>query len=297
MKNKITFNFYLLITLLFTGIQLSAKPVTFTDTKQHRYLAGGDSTKKWVSELSLSLPTKSDSSLSAWISQGIDGRILKGTFDTVANKGKLYSDLINALSIYHRKVIVRQFDFDGLTRSSLTINGFPDGTKLSNTKVKLADGTFDPDFSVTYKGDVMSFVSATAELIQLPEGSKLYRVCNDGWDQFTGGYWTRTKPKSIAEVIGGTAVQPEWNSFKNLVEYTVPAGGIWVWKGLAATQKLSNNYNIANPYLGGGAEQILVPLVYRRLKKADGTFDFRAINPAMQKQIVQLPASELPWKR
>ncbi len=297
MKNKITFNFYLLITLLFTGIQLSAKPVTFTTAKQHLYLAGGDSTKKWITDLSLSLPAKSDSSLSAWLSQGIDERILKGTFDTVSNKGKLYSDLSNALSIYHRKVIVRQFDFDGLTRSSLVVNGFPDGTKLLNFKVKLADGTWDPDFNVTYKGDVMSFVAVTAELIQLPEGSKLYRVCNDGWDQFTGGYWTRTKPKSIAEVIGGTAVQPEWNSFKNLVEYTVPAGGIWVWKGLAATQKLSNNYNIANPYLGGGAEQILVPLVYRRLKKADGSFDFRAINPAMQKQIVQLPASELPWKR
>jgi hypothetical protein len=297
MKNKITFTFYLLITLLLTGIQLSAKPVTFTVAKQYRYLAGGDSTKKWVSELSLSLPSTSDSSLSAWLSQGIDERILKGTFDTVSNKGKLYSDLINALSIYHRKVIVRQFDFDGLTRSSLVINGFPDGTKLLNTKVKLADGTFDPDFNVTYKGDVMSFVSVTAELIQLPEGSTLYRVCNDGWDQFTGGYWTRTKPKSIAEVIGGTAVQPEWNSFKNMVVYTVPAGGIWVWKGLAATQKLSNNYTIVNPFLGGGAEQILVPLVYRRLKKADGTFDFRAINPAIQKQIVQLPASELPWKR
>ncbi|MDI9864357.1 hypothetical protein QM480_08470 [Flectobacillus sp. DC10W] len=256
-----------------------------------------DSTRAWIVQLSSSLPAGSDTTLSKWIRDGLNESILKGTFDTTSNKQKLYSDLNNALSIYHRKVIIRNFDFAGLANGTYQPNGFSQGTQFANFKVKLPNGSFDPDFAVSYAPDVMSFVNNTASLEQLPEGTKLYRVCNDGWDQFTGGYWTRTKPTQISEVIGGTAVQPEWNSFKNIVEYTIPAGGIWVWRGLAAAQKLSNNLNIGQPYLAGGGEQILIPLVYRRLKKADGSFDFRAINPAMQNRITVLPANELPWKR
>jgi len=130
-----------------------------------------------------------------------------------------------------------------------------------------------------------------------PAGTKLYRVCNDGDRAFTGGYWTRTKPNNLDEVIGGTAVQPEWNSFNNVVEYTVPNGQkIWVWEGNAASQKLSNNLNLFNPHLAGGGEQILIPLKYRRVKKPDGTFDFGGIEQSFLDNIVPLPNSQIPWK-
>ena len=45
------------------------------------------------------------------------------------------------------------------------------------------------------------------------------------------------------------------NSFKNIVEYTVPVGGICVER-ISGSTKLSNNLNIGQPYLAGGGEQI-----------------------------------------
>lgn len=68
---------------------------------------------------------------------------------------------------------------------------------------------------------------------------------------------TFEKPSSIIEVIGGTAVQPEWNSMTKIIEVEVPSQGIYVWRGKAAKQPLSNNENISNYYLEGGTEQLI----------------------------------------
>lgn len=76
----------------------------------------------------------------------------------------------------------------------------------------------------------------------------------------------------------------------------IPDGGVFVWKGKSASQKLSNNLNILNPHLSGGGEQILIPLKYRRVKNADGSFDFRTVNPDFEKNIKRLPQSAIPWK-
>ncbi len=251
----------------------------------------------WINTLANVLPPGAEAKITTWIDQGLNAKKLKAAFENTPNKIQLFSDLEGALSKYHRKVIAKDFnEFPGLSRADRVDNSYPNGYVLQNTEVKLPDGAYDPDFSVSYAGDVMSFVKETAELVKLPAGTKLYRVCNDGMSQFTGGYWTRTKPNNLNEVIGGTAVQPEWNSFNNLVEYTVPEGGIWVWRGNAASQKLSNKFDILNPHLAGGAEQILIPLKYRRLKKSDGSFDFGAVNPAFSSQVRTLQDNQIPWK-
>lgn len=277
---------YFLITPLFV----------FANKNGDTLIVNQDTSRLWLAKYSEFLPADANENIKAWQAEGLNIKQLQAIFDTIANKPKLYTELKSALSKYHRKVIIREFDFEGLTSGVLVSNSNFDTKPLLNTKVMLPNGSFDPDLTLSNTPDIMSFVAGTAELILLAEGTKLYRVCNDGWEQFTGGYWTRTKPQTIAEVIGGTAVQPEWNSFNNLVEYTVPAGGIWVWKGLAARQKLSNQYQISNPYLEGGAEQIFVPLKYRRLKKANGTFDYTAINIEMKNNIIQLPITEMSWK-
>ena len=66
----------------------------------------------------------------------------------------------------------------------------------------------------------------------------------------TGGYWTRTPPANLADVIGGTAVMPEWNNFQRVYEFTAPPYAdpinkepkFLVWEGPAAAQPVSLDY-------------------------------------------------------
>ncbi|MFC4096696.1 hypothetical protein [Euzebyella saccharophila] len=42
-----------------------------------------------------------------------------------------------------------------------------------------------------------------------------------------------------------------------IIEVEVPPQGIYVWRGKAAKQPLSNNENISNYFLQGGTEQLI----------------------------------------
>jgi len=58
-------------------------------------------------------------------------------------------------------------------------------------------------------------------------------------------------------LFGGTAVRPEWNAATHYVEYIVPSGGLKVWDGPAASQRIIDEIDEVN--LPGGATQIYVP--------------------------------------
>jgi hypothetical protein len=108
------------------------------------------------------------------------------------------------------------------------------------------------------------------EPLELKPGDKIYRVSHSNGG--SGAYWTRTKPRGLEDVIGGTAVRPEWNNFEYLYEYTVPDGvTIKTWKGSAARQmvsEISSNY-----HLPGGDEQLFISFI----KNQDVTFIDRVI--------------------
>ncbi|RZK28936.1 MAG: hypothetical protein EOO63_10145 [Hymenobacter sp.] len=85
----------------------------------------------------------------------------------------------------------------------------------------------------------------------------------------TGGYWTRTPPAGLGEVVGGTAVMPEWNNYQQVYEFTVPdpakdptASVYHAWEGPAAAQPVSGYYpeKQDNGYcLAGGDNQLFIP--------------------------------------
>jgi hypothetical protein len=125
---------------------------------------------------------------------------------------------------------------------------------LNSGKTNAAWNNSDLDLSFD---EARNFVNASP--VELPEGTKLYRVTGGNP---AGGYWTLEKPNSLADVIGGTAVQPEWNSFEKLYVYEVPSGQtLKVWKGMTARQPIATG--VLNPHLPGGADQIFIPQIVR----------------------------------
>lgn len=102
-----------------------------------------------------------------------------------------------------------------------------------------------------------NFVNATA--VELPAGTKIYRVTGGNPSGF---YWTIQKPNSVGDVIGGTAVQPVWNDFSKIYVYEVPQGQtLKVWQGTTARQPIAQGIN--NPHLPGGEQQLFIPEVVR----------------------------------
>lgn len=103
------------------------------------------------------------------------------------------------------------------------------------------------------------------EFVKIKPGTKLYRVF-DGykpWDNISmtgntvanGSFWTFEKPAQISEVIGGTAVMPEWNGMTKIIEIEVPSTGLYGWYGKAAKQPASSS---TNSYLLEGSNKQMI---------------------------------------
>ena len=94
------------------------------------------------------------------------------------------------------------------------------------------------------------------EPVELPEGTKLYRVI-DSESNPNGSYWTTVDPRTMSEAQwrSGAAVKGEWNGDGAFVEYQVPKGGMKVWSGEAAPQMSSDGVNM----LSGGGNQVWLP--------------------------------------
>jgi hypothetical protein len=104
-------------------------------------------------------------------------------------------------------------------------------------------------------------------LVKFEPGNTLYGVaCDPATNPYgrTEGYWTRTPPAALANVVGGTAVMPEWNNYQQVYKFTVPAldpaaPPTMPGRGPAAAQPVSGYYEkkAANRHcLAGGDNQL-----------------------------------------
>jgi hypothetical protein len=112
----------------------------------------------------------------------------------------------------------------------------------------------DPDLDLPDWASETFSISVTPKV--LPEGTKIYRVIGDGQNP-KGAFWTYDLPAKKEDLYGGTAVRPEWNNAKWYVEYIVGQGGLKVWDGPTASQRVIDDVN--DFMLEGGATQIYIP--------------------------------------
>ncbi|WP_286857778.1 MULTISPECIES: hypothetical protein [Sphingobacterium] len=203
----------------------------------------------WMDDLESSLGVGTKSKLSTWIEKGLNGAMLKEAFAKTGSKADLLKNLETAQSIYHQRVYIADWDnIPGIAKSNYVANGMTTGKKHPQWN--------NPELDLPAV-EAANFVNAEAK--ELPAGTKIYRVTGGNP---AGGYWTKKQPKSIGEVIGGTAVQPAWNNFSKFYVYTVPQQQVLkVWEGITARQPIGQD--IVNPHLRGGEIQLFLPILVR----------------------------------
>jgi hypothetical protein len=130
----------------------------------------------------------------------------------------------------------------------------PGAVEGSVRGTNLLEGKSHPGFPDLPQEHAMNFSNADA--VELPPGTKLYRVFDVEKAGPNGGYWSLEKPKSMSDWRGKMAVNEKWNSGTQVVEMEVRPPGMKVWKGSAAPQPVSSNPNAHFP---GGGEQIWIP--------------------------------------
>ncbi len=214
----------------------------------------------WIEKLDTSVNATQKAQIRAWITEGLSSVQMEATSKLYENGAAFFNALNTAKSIFHRRVLINDGveNIPGIASGVYAANGLP-RTLIAATP---ANAALDLPAS-----EAPNFTEARDTM--LPQGAKIYRVIGGAGSFPTGGYWTETKPTNYAEIIGGTAVQPEWNGFNEIIEYTVPASGMKVWRGRAAAQPIAGNTNkyvtlYATKYkLAGGGQQLYVPNTYR----------------------------------
>ncbi|MEB3005907.1 hypothetical protein [Capnocytophaga sp. G2] len=187
---------------------------------------------KWVDDLETVIGINVKNKIKEWVKKGLDYSKLESSFNKSSNKLELFSRLEKAKSLNHQKVIIGDYEnILGVTKGKYISNSV-DNIK-SDIKIKVNNNDF---ILKKYQGEtfaknaklikrenieVIEDLGNGIQFIKIKPGTKLYRVF-DGykpWDDISqtgstlpkGNYWTFDKPTSISEVIGGTAVMPEWN--------------------------------------------------------------------------------------
>ena len=215
----------------------------------------------WVNSLDTTVNADAKAKIKTWITaDGLSTTKLQSAFALYTTAGEFYKIMSTAKSIYHQRVLIDDnvSAIPGISTSVFVANGLP------RTLIAASPANTNLDLPAS---EAPNFVNAT--YISLTTGQKIYRVIGGSGSFPTGSYWVETKPTQYSEIIGGTAVQPEWNGFNEIVEYTVPSSGLKVWKGKAATQPIASAPNkfvtaYATKYqLAGGADQLYIPNVYR----------------------------------
>ena len=198
--------------------------------------------------------------ISKWLDEDIEPQKLTDGIAKSRSKQNLIDELGTAKSKLHVQVLIKDYDnIPGIIKGRYT----PNGSTLLD-KIDLPNSwTNDLDFP---KNQIQNFTGKISPL-ELKPGDKIYRVSDA--NGASGPYWTRTKPEKLYDVIGGTAVLPEWNNFQYLYEYTIPNGvTIKCWKGKTARKPVSykpdgtplpNNY-----HLSGGDEQLFINFIGRQ---------------------------------
>ena len=167
-----------------------------------------------------------------------------------ADYDNFFTALDNPKSLDHVRSIVGDFEsIPGINLSAFD----PNAPRLPEVEIPAPNTWLNP-WLVLPADEAINFTNATAK--SLAPGQKIYRVLGENQSS-QGGYWTYDLPASKADLFGGTAVRPEWNAATHYVEYIVPSGGLKVWDGPAASQRIIDEIDEVN--LPGGATQIYVP--------------------------------------
>jgi hypothetical protein len=210
---------------------------------------------KWLDDLETLLGAGTKTKISSWIEQGLDADKLKIAFEQAADKGGLYNLFDKSTSIYERRLYTGEFSkIPGLTKGDYALGKNNPLEEIPESCAEWGDPRYDLPASVRK-------TFSEVKPLELKPNTKLYRVCPE--NRGGGAYWTLEPPKELGDVIGGTAVLPEWNNFAKVYEYTVPAGGIKVWVGPAAKQRVSGKILVNDYYLEGGTVQVVIPEDYR----------------------------------
>ena len=241
----------------------------------------------WHDELTTLMGPTVDvpAALAAWVAGGLSEDKLRAALQAAPDKQLVFQRLQDAKGftkkgkgLYQQRVIIDDYDnIPGVHKEMYSPNGLPQ-LSLSASDFGVDDPALNlPDFNAPT-------FTAHAALVELKPGETIYRVTNDpSTSEFAhvGGYWTRTPPADLAEVIGGTAVMPEWNNFQRVYAFTVPPytdkgkqePKFYAWEGPTAAQPVSGDYpdKIQNGYsLSGGAPQLFLPEKIRR----ESAYDF-----------------------
>ncbi|GAB3635500.1 hypothetical protein GCM10027422_10900 [Hymenobacter arcticus] len=225
----------------------------------------------WMSRLAPALGAAATvrPQLAKWVQAGLSASKLQQALTSSANPQQVLERLQLAdKGLYQQRVVLDDYaNIPGVSPQLYKQNGLPDAA-IPASAFGVADAAYDLPArnALTFAG--------SAKLTALQPGEKIYRVaCDPATDPYgqTGGYWTRTPPAHLADVVGGTAVMPEWNNFERVYELTVPtpdpatAGSLpafHAWEGPTAAQPVSGLYpeKQANGYsLPGGAPQLFLP--------------------------------------
>lgn len=198
------------------------------------------------------LPVGAKDSTVKWIANGLSKNYLYDALSVPSTRTVIYEQLIVAKSVYQQRILVKDYKHvPGLTHEPFTANNL--------TKKELLASTYGVNDSRYNLADYRTATfTDTAILTKIPGGSVLYRVTDKGGE--AGGFWTLEPPKQLKSVIGGTAVMPEWNGFTRVYSYTVPAEGMYAWKGKAAAQQISTDPQFQSPEyeLAGEGTQLFI---------------------------------------
>ena len=207
---------------------------------------------QWLDELELILGAAAKNKIQSWIDAGLDASKTEAAFASSANKLELFNNLDGAKGLYHRRIIIKDISgIPGISNSAFSNNCLPSQAIPASTF-----GEMNPAYDLP--ASRAKTFTESAELVYYSQGKKLYRVTDIGGEK--GAFWTEYPPSSLADVIGGNAVMPEWNGYSIIVEYTVPPGGIKVWRGKTAAQPISEVQSLSSPNhcLMGGQNQIFI---------------------------------------
>lgn len=230
---------------------------------------------KWIDDLGI-IEKDFKNKIVRWVKEGLDETKLEKTFTQMEDKVKLFSELDNAKSLNHQRVIINDYEnISGITKGKYISNSV-DNVKENITRKIVGKEfilktnqakTFVKNAKLSNRKDIeiIEDLGNGIQFVKIKPGTKLYRVF-DGykpWDNISqtgntlpkGNYWTFEKPNSISEVIEGTAVMPEWNGMTKIIEIEIPKDGIFVWRGLAARQPASSSTK--DFFLKGGTEQVI----------------------------------------
>jgi hypothetical protein len=228
----------------------TASPTHWLDTLVEQLQAGPDVRK----------------TVGKWLASGVSEDKLKAAMQKPDFQQTFIRLAVADKGLYQQHVILDDYDaIPSVSKSSYVSNSLPPKAIAASNF-----GINDPKLDLPI--DKAQTFTDQARLVELKPGDTLYRVaCDPATDPYgrTGGYWTRTPPAGLGDVVGGTAVMPEWNNFQQVYRFTVPdpaldpnAPTYHAWEGPAAAQPVSRYYEekADNGYcLAGGDNQLFIP--------------------------------------